>query len=89
MKVGSNWYKVFAPVIAEEWVELVVTTNKITNEIKLYLGGDLVDTNTFPGGDWLTAGETPFYLMGQATNFDKCIEGSLVMSGYQVIFIIT
>ena len=27
-------------------------------------------------GDWLTAGETPFYLMGQATNFDKC-EGSL------------
>ena len=77
IKIGSTWYKVFAPVLVGEWVELIVTTSRISNEIKIYIDGVLIDNNSFPEGDWYAPSQTPFYLMGEATNYNKCIEGHL------------
>ena len=45
--------------------------------MKIYLDGALVDFVVFPNGQWAAPNQTPFYLMGQSTNFDKCIEGHL------------
>ena len=88
IKIGSTWYKAFAPVNVGEWVELVVTASRITNNMKIYLDGALVDFVVFPNGEWLATNQTSFYLMGQSTNFDKCIEAHLNDLRYQLISII-
>ena len=63
----KNWLHVvqdFAPVNVGEWVELVVTASRITNNMKIYLDGVLIDFVVFPDGEWLATNQTSFLFDG-------------------------